>query len=110
MPCTIMSLGLVQITAGKAVVVEEVRTGAALGEHLGGDLVRVRMVVTPGRIAARVASCISATTLPALRILFSSSVERLTPGLARGPAFMISSVTSSGLWSPSTVTSSPRDS
>jgi len=36
-------------------------------------------------IAARVASCISATTLPALRILFSSSAERLTRGPVRGP-------------------------
>ena len=36
-------------------------------------------VVTPGLAAARVASCISATTLPALRILASSSSLRLTP-------------------------------
>ena len=38
-------------------------------------------MVTPGLAAARVASCISATTLPARRILASSPSFRLT-GLA----------------------------
>src|SRR5688572_2513950 len=41
-------------------------------------------VVTPGRIASRVFSCISATTRPARRILASSSAFRLTT--ASGPA------------------------
>ena len=36
-------------------------------------------------LAKRVTSCISATTRPALRILFNSSLERLTPDPARAP-------------------------
>src|SRR4051794_22914558 len=43
-------------------------------------------VVTPGRIASRVFSCISATTLPARRIFASSSALRLTPPPRSGRA------------------------
>ena len=62
----------------EAVVAEEVRPGASTLEHLRGPPGRGRAVVTPGRAAARVAACISATTRPARRILVISSWLRLT--------------------------------
>src|SRR6185437_3877301 len=42
-------------------------------------------VVTPGLAASRVFSCISATTLPARRILSSSSLRRIMAGSPRTP-------------------------
>ena len=67
MPWTITSLGDAQITAGNAVVAEEVRAGPARSST--SRPIRSRSaVVTPGRMASRIRACISATTRPALRI------------------------------------------
>ena len=68
-----MSLGEVQITAGKAVVAEEVGPGPPLVRARRGPPGRGPVWSPRAGAAARVASWISATTRPALRILASSS-------------------------------------
>jgi hypothetical protein len=97
------------------VVVEEVRPSAPLVQHAAGDPVDAPAVDTPGRMAARVASCISATTRPARRILASSSAVTPHPNplpFCRRWVSMtltIRRVTASGDPVPDTVSSWLRD-
>jgi hypothetical protein len=80
-PCTITSLGEAQITPGKVPRYPRKFERAPRRSMTSRPMRSRAAVVTPGRMAARMHSCISATTLPARRILASSSGERLK-GLA----------------------------
>src|SRR5580700_417955 len=76
MPCTIMEMGEVQITAGKPWYPRKFEVAPRRSRTSRATLSSSN-VVTPGLAEARVAACISATTLPARRILASSSSLRL---------------------------------